>query len=223
MTKPRHILVIRLSAMGDVAMTVPVLRVLTQNYPELKLTILSKRLFEPLFSDLPNVHFLEADVYGEHKGFLGLLKLSKEIKELRVDAVADLHNVIRSKVITRNLSLKGVQTASINKGRLEKKKLTNAKGLGLVQLKSTHQRYADVFEELGFSIDLSAHKPPKREPLNSRLHTLIGREPKNALELLLLLRIQARCIPWNLSKKSLPIWMVWVCIAYYYSVEEKKK
>ncbi|MBL4662889.1 MAG: glycosyltransferase family 9 protein [Flavobacteriaceae bacterium] len=167
--------------MGDVAMTVPVLRVLTQNYPELKLTILSKRLFEPLFSDLPNVHFLEADVYGEHKGFLGLLKLSKEIKELRVDAVADLHNVIRSKVITRNLSLKGVQTASINKGRLEKKKLTNAKGLGLVQLKSTHQRYADVFEELGFSIDLSAHKPPKRKPLNSRLHTLIGREPKKCI------------------------------------------
>jgi len=181
MIQPSHILVIRLSAMGDVAMTVPVIRALIQQYPKIKLTILSRRSFEPLFADLPNVHFLEADVYGKHKGFFGLLKLAKEIKTLRIDAVADLHNVIRSKIIVRNLSLKGIQTASIDKGRAEKKKLTNTKGLGLVQLKSTHQRYADVFEQLGLPIDLSAHQAPERKPLSSRLLTLIGNEPKKCI------------------------------------------
>lgn len=181
MIQPGHILVIRLSAMGDVAMTIPVIRALVRQYPEIKLTVLSKRSFEPLFAELPNVHFLEADVYEKHKGLFGLLKLVKEIKALRIDAVADLHNVIRSKIIVRNLSLKGIQTASIDKGRAEKKKLTNAKGLGLVQLKSTHQRYADVFEQLGLPIDLSVHQEPERKPLSSRLLTLIGKEPKKCI------------------------------------------
>lgn len=167
--------------MGDVAMTVPVIRVLVQQYPKIKFTVLSRRSFEPLFADLPNVHFLEADVYGKHKGFFGLIKLAKEIKGLRIDAVADLHSVIRSKIITRNLSLKGTQTASIDKGRAEKKKLTNAKGRDLIQLKSTHQRYADVFEQLGLPIDLSTHQPPSRQRLSSRLLTLIGKEPKKCI------------------------------------------
>lgn len=162
-------------------MTVPVIRAFIQQYPKIKLTILSRRSFEPLFADLPNVHFLEADVYGKHKGFFGLLKLTREIKALRIDAIADLHNVIRSKIIVRNLSLKGIQAAGIDKGRAEKKKLTNAKGLGLVQLKSTHQRYADVFEQLGLPVDLSAHQAPERKPLSSRLHTLIGKEPKKCI------------------------------------------
>ena len=181
MSQPSHILVIRLSAMGDVAMTVPVIRAFIQQYPKSKLTILSRRSFEPLFADLPNVHFLEADVYGKHKGFFGLLKLAREIKALRIDAIADLHNVIRSKIIVRNLSLKGILTAGIDKGRAEKKKLTNAKGLGLVQLKSTHERYADVFEQLGLPVDLSTHQAPERKPLSSRLHTLIGKEPKKCI------------------------------------------
>lgn len=183
MKTPSHILVIRLSAMGDVAMTVPILKILTTTYPELKVTVLSRRHFEPLFQDLPNVRFLEADVYGRHKGLFGLLKLTKEIKNLSVDAVADLHSVIRSKIITRNLKLKGTRSASIDKGRASKKKLTNANGLDLERLTSTHQRYADVFEALGFPIDLTNHITPERKPLTSRLATLIGKEPKKCIGL----------------------------------------
>src|SRR5690554_6237216 len=97
MSKPTHILVIRLSAMGDVAMAVPVLRVLAQSYPELKITILSRPFFKPLFVDIPNLDFLEADVYGKHKR-LGLIKLANEAKALGVDAVADLHKIGRAHV-----------------------------------------------------------------------------------------------------------------------------
>ena len=81
MSKPTHILVIRLSAMGDVAMTVPVLSIFSETYPEVQLTVVSKPFFRPFFEDLPNVNFLEADVYGKHKG-LGLLKLAKQAKAL---------------------------------------------------------------------------------------------------------------------------------------------
>ncbi len=201
MHKPAHILVIRLSAMGDVAMTVPVLRVVTQTYPEIKLTVVSRRLFAPLFADIPNVHFLEADIYGKHKGLFGLLKLTKEARELHIDAVADLHNVIRSKIVTRNLSLKGTQTATIDKGRAEKKKLTNAKGLGLVLLKSTHQRYADVFEQLGLPVDLSTHQFPERKPLTSRLLTLIGKAPKKCIGIAPFAAYTSKTYPAELMKE----------------------
>ena len=62
MALPKHILVIRLSAMGDVAMTVPVISVLRKTYPDLKITILSRPFFKPLFDGIPNIEFLEADV-----------------------------------------------------------------------------------------------------------------------------------------------------------------
>src|SRR5690606_9395888 len=124
MAKPSHILVIRLSAMGDVAMAVPVLRVFSQTYPDVKITVLSRPFFKPLFEGIPNLDFLEADVKGRHKRF-GIFKLANEAKDLGIDAVADFHNVIRSKIISKYLKFKGLKTATIDKGRAEKKALVS--------------------------------------------------------------------------------------------------
>ncbi len=81
MPSTKHILVIRLSAMGDVAMTVPVLRAFTTQYPEVKLTVLTREFFTPFFRDLENVSVFHADLKGTHKGVLGLYRLSKELKK----------------------------------------------------------------------------------------------------------------------------------------------
>jgi ADP-heptose:LPS heptosyltransferase len=99
----------RLSAMGDVAMTVPVLRAFDKQYPQVKITVISRPFFKPFFDDIPNVSFFAFDAKGKHKGFLGLLKLYKELKPLHVDAFADLHNVLRSKVIKRLFAFSGNQ------------------------------------------------------------------------------------------------------------------
>ena len=139
---PQHILIVRLSAMGDVAMTIPVLKVLTEAYPEVKLTVLTKEQFTPIFKDLEKATVVNVKVKGEHKGIFGLWRLSRQIKDLQIDAVADLHNVLRSKIL--KLFLGSTKWVSINKGRTEKNLLV--KGRQFKQLKSTHQRYADVFE-----------------------------------------------------------------------------
>ena len=180
MPTPTHILVIRLSAMGDVAMTIPVLQVFSSTYPEVKLTVVSRAFFKPMFDDIPNLGFLEAEVYGKHKG-LGLLALANEAKSMKIDAVADLHNVIRSKIITNYLKLKGVKTATIQKGRAEKKALTSASGGAIHPLKTTHQRYADVFAALGLPLDLTQYQAPKRKQLTPRLLSLIGRHTQKAI------------------------------------------
>ncbi|GAB5400711.1 MAG: glycosyltransferase family 9 protein [Aureisphaera sp.] len=203
MKAPKHILVVRLSALGDVAMIAPVLRVLVAAYPGIKVTVLSRKQFQPLFIDIPNVNFFAADVDGRHKGFFGLWRLAKELKGLGVDHVADLHNVIRSKVVTRILSLNGIPYATLDKGRKEKKKLTNAGGMGLVRLKSTHQRYSDVFSLLQLPIDLSSHQFPERQKLTPRLLTIVGNEPKKCIGIAPFAAYPSKMYPLSLMKEVL--------------------
>lgn len=200
MKNPTHILVIRLSALGDVAMAVPVLRVFSQTYPEVRLTVVSRPFFKPLFDDVPNLDFLEADVKGKHKG-LGIFKLADEAKNLGIDAVADLHNVIRSKLITGFLSLKGIKTATIDKGRAEKKALTKNGTGEIFQLKTTHQRYAEVFEKLGFPLNLATHSFPQKKKLSPQLNALLGVEPKKFIGIALFAAFESKTYPPDLMKK----------------------
>jgi len=163
MAKPKHLVVIRLSAMGDVAMTVPILQVLTATYPELKITFVSRPFLKPLFANIKNVDFFAVDLKGKHKGIFGLYKLFKELKALNITAVADIHNVLRSKILRLYFGFTPIKTATIDKGRAEKKALTRAKNKIFKALKSTPQRYADVFKTLGYTIDLESHVFPKKE------------------------------------------------------------
>ena len=151
-------------------MTVPVLRALTAQNPELKITVVTRAFFKPFFQDLENVNVYEADLKGKHKGVFGLYKLSKELRVLKFEVVADLHNVLRSKIL--KLFFFGKKVVQLNKGRAEKKALTSGKSFQ--QLKTTHQRYADVFKTLGYSIDLSQPSFSKPKPLKENLTTFIS-------------------------------------------------
>ncbi len=166
--------------MGDVAITVPVIKVLAQTYPDLRITMLSRPFFKPFFEGIKNVDFLEADVYGKHKR-LGLLTLAKEAKNLGIDSVADLHNVIRSKIITKFLKFKGLKTASIDKGRSEKKALVNSAVKEIFQLKTTHERYALVFEELNLPVNLETNLKPVTQNLIPKISALLGVEHKKII------------------------------------------
>ncbi|WP_304141478.1 glycosyltransferase family 9 protein [Mesoflavibacter zeaxanthinifaciens] len=161
MQTTQHILVIRLSAMGDVAMTVPVLRAFTQQHPKVKLTVLTRPFFAPFFKDLPNTSVFIFDEKQKHKGIFGLYKLYKELKALNIDKVADLHNVLRTKILKLFFFRKTF--VQIDKGRAEKKALIN--GDSFKPLKTTHERYADVFRKLGYSLDLSNPRFPERKTL----------------------------------------------------------
>ena len=96
------------------------IRALIEKHPEIKITFLSKAFLKPLFDDIPNVTFYAADVKNKHKGVLGLHKLSKELKQLRITHIADLHNVLRSKILRSFFKFSTKNIAVIDKGRSEK-------------------------------------------------------------------------------------------------------
>jgi len=165
MPTTQHILVIRLSAMGDVAMTVPVLRAFTQQHPKVQLTVLTRPFFAPFFKDLPNTSVFVFDDKQKYKGILGLYKLYKDLKALDIDKIADLHNVLRTKIL--KLFFFGKTFVQIDKGRAEKKALI--KGESFKPLKSTHERYADVFRNLGYTLDLSNPTFPERQVIPKQI------------------------------------------------------
>ena len=181
MTFTKHILVIRLSAMGDVAMTIPVLKLLLEKYPDLKITFLTRGFFTPLFEDLPNVEVFAAEVNGRHKGFFGIERLSEELLNIKIDAVADLHNVLRSNLLKFFFKLKRIPVKQLDKGRSEKKALTQPEKKDFKPLKPTHQRYTDVFAKLGYPIDLSAPIVLTRKKLNQKVQDLVGEKKEKWL------------------------------------------
>lgn len=181
MKSSRHILVIRFSAMGDVAMCVPVLKVLSEKYPALRIIFLTKPLFSPLFADLHNVEVFEADVKEEYKGIHGLWKLFQNLKIQKIDAVADLHQVLRSQILKLFFRASGIPVKQIDKGRKEKKALTRPKNKNFRQLKTTPGRYADVFAELGFPVDLSNFKPIPKKELSEKIKKVTGEKEQKWL------------------------------------------
>jgi len=150
------ILIIRFSALGDVAMTIPVIYSLAREYPMHEITVLSRNSFQSLFQELPsNVHFLGIDLKGKYNGIHGLNLLYNELRDEKYEFVADFHSVIRSQYLRIRFMLDGVKTASIVKGRKEKKKLTQKKNKTFVQLKSGFTRYYEVLEKLGFNFNVN--------------------------------------------------------------------
>ena len=164
----------RLSAMGDVAMTVPVLRAFVNQNPEVKITVISRPFFKPFFEGIPNLSFFAFDEKEKHKGFLGLLRLFQDLKTLQIDAFADLHNVLRSKVVRTLFALSGKKTASVDKGREEKKALTRPENKIFKPLTTMFARHVKVFEELGFSVNLSNPIFPKKAILDQEIIDIIG-------------------------------------------------
>jgi ADP-heptose:LPS heptosyltransferase len=168
----------RLSAMGDVAMTVPVLRAFVNQHPQVKITVISRPFFKPFFEGIPNLSFFTFDEKERHKGFLGLLRLFQDLKALEIDAFADLHNVLRSKIIRNLFALSGKKTASVDKGRAEKKALTQPGNKVFKQLPTMFERHVKVFEQLGFTVDLSSRSVgtlfPEKAVLSPEILTLIG-------------------------------------------------
>ncbi|MFY8187160.1 MAG: glycosyltransferase family 9 protein [Flavobacterium sp.] len=160
--------------MGDVAMIVPVLRAFSVQYPQAKITVVSRSFFKPFFSDIENLHFFEIDVKQKHKGFIGLLRLFSELKQQNITHFADLHNVLRSKIVRSLFRFTGIPVAFVNKARKEKKELTRLENKIFKPLKPITERHAEVFRQLGFPIDLNQPVFPKKTILSQEILSISG-------------------------------------------------
>lgn len=150
----QKLLVIRLSALGDICMTLPVIDSFCRAYPGVHVTFLTSKLGTIIAETVIHQPNFSTRVCNknDYKGLGGLNRLYQELKTLQFDAVADLHDVLRTKWSDLRFRLAGVPVKVIRKGRNEKKDLVAHKINH--QLKNGFERYLDVFKELGFVFDV---------------------------------------------------------------------
>lgn len=144
----RKIIVFRLSAMGDVCLTVPPIKAILDANQDIEITLVTRKFFAPFFNGIPRLSLYFPDLKGRHKGLIGLFRLFNELKkEGSYEMAIDLHGVIRTRIITFLFKKSGIPGYSIDKGREAKKFLIKSKYIRM--LKHTTERYLDTFQRAG--------------------------------------------------------------------------
>ena len=123
----KTVLITRFSAVGDIAMTIPLLYSLSESYPEHRFIFVSRERFGQFFIDKPtNLEFIGINL-DNYKGIRGLYRLYRELSAQEPDMFADLHDVLRTKILRTYFRLfGGVKVKSIDKGRKEKREIGRA-------------------------------------------------------------------------------------------------
>ena len=154
--KYKNVLLIRFSAIGDVAMTVPVIHSLACAYPDVHFTVLSQSRFEPFYCGMPaNVTFMGVDLKKDYHGFGAMFRLFRKLRKLHFDAVADLHGVLRTTALSIFYRLCFVKVRRIDKDRRSRKRITRQHKKDLTPRLTSFDRYRLVLEKLGFRFEMS--------------------------------------------------------------------
>jgi ADP-heptose:LPS heptosyltransferase len=152
-----HLLVFRFSAMGDVALTTPVIKGILKHNPEVKVTLVTRKFFVPFFSHIDRLDTFPADFKGRHKGFDGLYRLFLDIKKLgKFDLIIDLHGVLRTTILKFFFHLYGVKSYTIRKDRKAKEEYLHTEQVA--NLMHSIDRYNLVFMKTG--LKCQPFKPP---------------------------------------------------------------
>jgi ADP-heptose:LPS heptosyltransferase len=147
----RKILVLRLSAIGDVAMTVHALRSLSRKYPDLEITLGTRERLAGFFKEIPNVDFL---FFPDKAGLKELYEYIKTAGRKRFDYVADLQNNLRTSIIRTSLRMTGSKVAAYEQMAYGKWKVRRSWPWkkDITPLRNNVLRFCDVFGKLGFPV-----------------------------------------------------------------------
>ncbi len=141
------ILLMRFSAIGDVAMLVPVVREYLSSTPDdVRVTVLSRPFFAPLFTSLgPRCRFIGADLQGEYHGVVGLERLFQRLHAMHFTRICDMHSVLRTHFLTTLFRLWGYDVRVIDKRRDERHALIHhTEGQPLPRCTSAFDKYREV-------------------------------------------------------------------------------
>ncbi|MCM1320166.1 MAG: glycosyltransferase family 9 protein [Muribaculaceae bacterium] len=150
MSDIKNVLITRFSALGDIAMTIPVVYCVCRSNPHIHFFFLTRKLPATLFINAPSNLTVIPFNPKDYDGLSGLRRLAGKLKqEYEIDAYADLHDVLRTKLLRFFLKLKGVKVAKIHKNRRAGKRLTRARNKIMLPLTSSRAKYREVFWRLG--------------------------------------------------------------------------
>lgn len=146
---PQRILLIRLSSIGDIVLTTPLVRLLRKRFPDCEIDYLTKSRFKELICHHPELsRVLE---FPDHGRSADLAHMRKMIRDRRYDLILDLHKNLRSLFLT----------ALQNNGTIRRLKKYGFRRFLLVKtginlyghIVPVYKRYLDVAGQLGIEND----------------------------------------------------------------------
>ena len=155
--KPEAVVLVRFSALGDVAMAIPVVYDLCLARPELTVVFLTRIRFASLAVNPPTNLVVEGVDLDGYRGASGMMRLAARLcSRYSVKAFIDIHDVLRTAILRFFMRIRGVKVSVVDKGRADKRLLV-ARGAekyfaeGGRPLPSTIQRYRDAVRLAGFT------------------------------------------------------------------------
>jgi len=146
MKEIKKILIIRLSSMGDIILTFPVIETLKDNFPNSEIFYLTKNKYKDLLkSHLQIDTIIELHSEGKHKNVFGFLGLIKELNQHNFDLIIDLHSNLRSFFIRR--WVRGGIKIKYNKRSIQRFLMVHFKFLK-IKSKHTVDLYLDILKRL---------------------------------------------------------------------------
>jgi lipopolysaccharide heptosyltransferase II len=143
------ILIVRLSSIGDIILTTPLLRSLKTTYPDASITFLIKKQYEELLTASPYID--ELITFDKKDGFAGLQKIKHHLKEKQFDIFLDIHKNWRSRYLRFCLGAK--KTTSYCKLIFKRTLLIGFKINLYRHIKPVYERYFDSVKDLGIHYD----------------------------------------------------------------------
>ncbi|MCG6656712.1 glycosyltransferase family 9 protein [Halomonas campisalis] len=110
--RPRHIAILRLSALGDVCNLVPTVRALQRQWPEARITWIIGKAEHSLLAGLSGVEFI---VYDKATGLAGMRAIWRELSDRRFDVLLHMQQALRASVLS--LGIKAEVRVGYDKAR----------------------------------------------------------------------------------------------------------
>jgi lipopolysaccharide heptosyltransferase II len=141
LTAPR-ILLIRLSSLGDIVLTMPLIRALREKYPDAVIDLIVKKEFAPLARRFPGLsNVIEFDTKATP-----LKAMRTQLAQEQYSHVLDLHNSLRSRILRR---IAGAKISVIRKRPIKRYFLVDLKLDFMRKDPDAIGRYFEVAKELG--------------------------------------------------------------------------
>jgi heptosyltransferase-2 len=154
----QKIAVIRLSSLGDVLLTTPVIRRLKQKYPNSEIDFVVKKQYADVLKFNPNI----SNIIVYDPGNVNSIK--DEIKNNGYDLIIDLQNNFRSRALIKNIN---TEIRRFHKPSIKKFLLVRFKINLLRELKTIPQMYAEAanvqLDEIGLDLFIPDNITPQIE------------------------------------------------------------
>ncbi|WP_110707419.1 glycosyltransferase family 9 protein [Salinicola sp. CR57] len=98
--RPRHIGILRLSALGDVCNLVPTVRALQRQWPEARITWIVGKTEHALLDGLDGVDLV---AYDKSTGFQGMRAIWRQLEDVRFDVLLHMQQALRASVLSLGL------------------------------------------------------------------------------------------------------------------------